>query len=59
MRYKYCFIKHCHDHTNQHECSVTCAPDCEEAGAEVIAEGVELVTTKEREGNNPSQAIQR
>jgi len=57
MRCKDCFIKHCRDHTSQHECSVTCAPDCE-AGAEVIAEGVELVTTKKRKRNNPTQAIQ-
>ena len=57
MRCKDCFIKHCRDHTNQHECSVACPPECE-AGAEVIAEGVELVTTKKRKRNNPTQAIQ-
>eukprot|EP00571_Detonula_confervacea_P004874 CAMPEP_0172318906 /NCGR_PEP_ID=MMETSP1058-20130122/36174_1 /TAXON_ID=83371 /ORGANISM="Detonula confervacea, Strain CCMP 353" /LENGTH=882 /DNA_ID=CAMNT_0013033829 /DNA_START=122 /DNA_END=2771 /DNA_ORIENTATION=+ len=57
MRCKDCFIKHCRDNTNHHACSKTCAPDCE-AGAEVLAEGVGLVTTKKRKRNNPTQAIQ-
>ncbi|KAL9185817.1 hypothetical protein ACHAXT_003594 [Thalassiosira profunda] len=56
MRCKDCFIQHCRDHTSAHECSESCAPNCE--GVEVLAEGVELVTTKKRKRNNPTQAIQ-
>ena len=56
MRCKDCFIAHCRDHAIQHECSETCAPNCEGAGD--ITEGVELVTTKKRKKNNPAQAIQ-
>ncbi len=57
MRCKDCFIKHCRDHTNQHACTAACPPDC--GGApEVLVEGVELVTTKKRKRNNPTQAIQ-
>ena len=56
MRCKDCFIKHCRDHTN-HACTEACPPDC--GGApEVLVEGVELVTTKKRKRNNPTQAIQ-
>ena len=57
MRCKDCFIKHCRDHTNHHACTEACPPDC--GGApEVLVEGVELVTTKKRKRNNPTQAIQ-
>ncbi|KAL3810828.1 hypothetical protein ACHAXA_007518 [Cyclostephanos tholiformis] len=57
MRCKDCFIKHCRDHTNQHECTEACPPNCEGA-PKVLVEGVELVTTKKRKRNNPTQAIQ-
>ena len=58
MRCKDCFIKHCRDHTHSHECTETCPPHCDAKGGEVMAEGVELVTTKKRKRNNPTQAIQ-
>lgn len=58
MRCKDCFIQHCRDHTGQHECSQACAPDCEGVTDNVLTEGVELVTTKKRKRNNPTQAIQ-
>ncbi|KAL7538824.1 hypothetical protein ACHAWF_006223 [Thalassiosira exigua] len=57
MRCKDCFIQHCRDHSNQHQCTDTCAPDCAR-GTDVLAHGVELVTTKKRKRNNPTQAIQ-
>lgn len=57
MRCKDCFIKHCRDHTSQHACTESCPPDCEGA-PEVLVEGVDLVTTKKRKRNNPTQAIQ-
>jgi hypothetical protein len=57
MRCKDCFIKHCRDHTNQHACTESCPPDCEGV-PEVLVEGVDLVTTKKRKRNNPTQAIQ-
>ena len=57
MRCKDCFLKHCRDHSN-HGCSVECEKDGCSGGAEVLAEGVELVTTKKRKRNNPTQAVQ-
>mmetsp|Transcript_1107 Transcript_1107/g.2688 ORF Transcript_1107/g.2688 Transcript_1107/m.2688 type:complete len:838 (+) Transcript_1107:802-3315(+) len=58
MRCKDCFIKHCRDHSDGHECSEKCPPSCEGPTKALIAEGVELVTTKKRKKNNPTQAIQ-
>ena len=65
MRCKDCFIKHCRDQTNPHECTVACEPGCEAAcasaeggGGVLLAEGVGLVTTKKRKRNHPTQAIQ-
>jgi len=62
MRCKDCFIRHCREHTGNHECTRSCPPSCDRAGVpdgrSLIAEGVELVTTKKRKRNNPTQAIQ-
>ena len=57
MRCKDCFLAHCKDHSG-HKCGPNCGPNCNESGADVIADGVELVTTKKRKRNNPAQAIQ-
>ena len=55
MRCKDCFIKHCRDH--MHDGANGCAEGCGGC-ADVLAEGVELVTTKKRKRNNPTQAVQ-
>jgi len=57
MRCKDCFLAHCKDHSG-HTCTEACGPNCNESGADVIADGVELVTTHKRKRNNPAQAIQ-
>jgi len=57
MRCKDCFLAHCKDHSG-HTCTDACGPNCNESGADVIADGVELVTTHKRKRNNPAQAIQ-
>lgn len=56
MRCKDCFLQHCRDHT-AHQHTEACPPDC--GGApDVLIDGVELVNTKKRKRNNPTQAIQ-
>lgn len=60
MRCKDCFLKHCNSLSGQHECTADCPPNCDggKADQSLLADGVELVTTKKRKRNNPTQAIQ-
>lgn len=55
MRCKDCFLKHCRDHMSngpEDGCGV-----CGEK-TELLAEGIDLVTTRKRKPNNPNQAVQ-
>ena len=55
MRCKDCFLKHCRDHMSNGE-----DEGCDICGekTELLAEGIDLVTSKKRKPNNPNQAVQ-
>lgn len=54
MRCKDCFLKHCRDHMSNGE------EGCDVCGdkTDLLAEGIDLVTSKKRKTNNPNQALQ-